>query len=146
MYHLKTSTTGILMKNTAADSTECICLDANVLLEILDNRPQKDAAVRRLRKRGHYAISVLTVHLVMYFGLKAYTMHELKRFIDDFEILPVTTEDVAWAYAHVRGNDFEDALQLAAAVRRSCHTFYTFDKHLSTTYASLSQTKVKLLQ
>lgn len=65
--------------------------------------------------------------------------------MSEFTTLPLLPEDVAWAYENIRDEDFEDALQLAVAVRTGCETFVTFDKHLAKTYSNLPTLEVKLL-
>jgi predicted nucleic acid-binding protein len=117
-----------------------VFLDTNVILEvILKDRPHFDAAQHYLETvADETAISVLTVHLVMYFGRKAGIPDELlETFINENELLSITLEDYVWAVLNERGRDFEDALQLASAIRNRCTSFITFDNGLVRSYTNL---------
>jgi predicted nucleic acid-binding protein len=94
---------------------------------------------------GNMYISALTVHLVMYFGLKAYSADVLKAFLADFTVLAVEPSDVVWAFDHMVKNDFEDALQVSVALRTGCEVFYTFDRNLYAAYKHLPNLTIKLL-
>ncbi|HUC88099.1 MAG TPA: type II toxin-antitoxin system VapC family toxin [Candidatus Binatia bacterium] len=125
-----------------------VFLDANVILEItLKDRPHFDQAKQFLESvADDTAISMLTAHLIMYFGRKAHVADELlESVINENELLPVTPEDYIWAVLNEQGNDFEDALQLAVSIRNGCSSFITFDKPLVESYSSLKSISVKLL-
>lgn len=110
--------------------------DANVLLEVLDRRQYAEQAIAALRRHGTEAyISALTGHLVMYFGPKAGVEREiLRQFLLDYHMQSVGATEFAWAFQHMQGTDFEDALQLACAVSVGAALFYTFDKELARHY------------
>ena len=121
-------------------------LDANILLEILYDRPMLPAVKKLLIKhQGAVYISPLTVHLVFHFGLKMTNFKNIQTLLSDYQILPLDAHDVNWAMVNIRDNDFEDALQLAVAIRNGCDEFITLDKKLVDTYKGLPVIDVKLL-
>jgi predicted nucleic acid-binding protein len=114
-----------------------VFLDANVVLEIvLKDRPRLEQAQQFLGTlTDDTAISVLTVHLLMHFGRKqGITDKLLENVIGENELLSITPEDYVWASLNERGKDFEDALQIATAIRNGCESFITFDAALARAY------------
>lgn len=122
-----------------------ICLDANVVLEIVLAR-KREATAREVLKRhaGNLYISALSAHLVMHFGVERASLSDIRVLLQDYLVLPLDSEDFEWAFAHAQDDDFEDALQLAVAVRHGCQTFLTFDQKLVKTYHNLPSLRVKL--
>lgn len=115
-----------------------VFLDANVILEItLKDRLYFDQASQFLETvNDDTTISLLTVHLVMHFGRQAGIADELlERVIGENELLSITPEDYVWAVLNEKGKDFEDALQVATAIRNRCDSFITFDTDLAKAYA-----------
>lgn len=126
---------------------EKIFLDANILLDVLFDRANYGVARNYILKNdGNLHISALTAHLVTHFGLKILELNVLHKYLDDYYIEDLTAQDVEWALNNVRNSDFEDALQLAVAIRSNCQEFVTFDKTLFNTYKDLATIKVVLLQ
>ena len=124
-----------------------IFLDANVLLEILLARKNDKIARRFIQNNaGHLAISALTAHLVVHFGTKVVDLPILRQFLGDYYMLEMTYMDFDWAFNNARSNDFEDALQLAIAIRNGCNEFVTFESQLFKTYKDLPTIKVTLLK
>lgn len=114
-----------------------VFLDANVVLEIiLKDRPRLEQAQQFLESlTDDTAISILTVHLLMHFGRKQGITDELlEKVIGENELLSITPEDYIWASLNERGKDFEDALQVATAIRNGCKSFITFDAALAEMY------------
>lgn len=124
-----------------------IFLDANILLEILLER-KNDKVARRFIKNnaGHLAISALTAHLVVHFGSKVVDLPILRQFLGDYYMLEMTYMDFDWAFNNARSSDFEDALQLAIAIRNGCNEFVTFESQLYKVYKDLPTIKVKPLK
>jgi predicted nucleic acid-binding protein len=117
-----------------------VFLDTNVVLEvILKDRPHFEEARKVLDTISEVtAISILTAHLIMHFGRKAQIPDELlEGIINESELLSITAEDYVWAVLNERGKDFEDALQLATAIRNKCSSFITFDTKLTKSYTDL---------
>jgi predicted nucleic acid-binding protein len=115
-----------------------VFLDANVLLEIvLKDRPRLEQVLQFLETlNDDTAISILTVHLLMHFGRKQGITNELlENIIGENELLSITPEDYVWASLNEHGKDFEDALQVATAIRNGCKAFITFDAKLAKVYA-----------
>jgi predicted nucleic acid-binding protein len=109
--------------------------DANVILEtLLPERPKALQAEQSLAGRTVY-ISMLTVHLAYHFGKKeGYSLQEIKTALAGYHVLDLTREDYQSAGRLVKNNDFEDALQLAVALRSNCDTIVTLDKPFAHTY------------
>ncbi|MDQ5969801.1 MAG: PINc protein [Patescibacteria group bacterium] len=125
-----------------------VCLDANVMLEVIlcrQNHIRAIEAISRIKSRPY--ISMLSVHLVVYFSRVAHlpfsVIHDSLTKVD---ILDLNTEDYEWAKINMRDDDFEDALQIAVAIRSGCEMLLTLDKKLHDTYKSLPQLKIQLVK
>jgi predicted nucleic acid-binding protein len=130
-------------KNTPDNA---LFLDANVLLEIVLGRKRETVARKFIEKQSESLfISALTAHLVVHFGQAIVDLPILRRFLSDYIILPLDPVDFEWAFANIRNQDFEDALQIAVAIRNGCDKFLTFDKALATSYKNLSAIQTQLL-
>lgn len=124
-----------------------VFLDANILLEIILGR-KKETQSRQFIKAnaGSLAISALTAHLVVHFGIKVVDLPVIRKFLADYFVLEMTYMDFDWAFNNARNNDFEDALQLAIAIRNGCHQFVTLESSLYNTYKDLPTIGLKLLK
>lgn len=123
-----------------------VFLDANILLElILPNRRSLAPILQYLEQANQTAISSLTIHLVFYFGRKVSIADTiLHGVIAENTILSLERSDYEWAALYEQGQDFEDALQVACAIRSGCSEFVTLDRRLATRYAD-GPIKVTLL-
>jgi len=132
-----------LQKNTPTDA---LFLDANVLLEIVLGR-KKEATVRKLiESHSEFLfISALTAHLVVHFGQTIVDLSVMRKFLSDYTILSLEPVDFEWAFSNIRNRDFEDALQLAVAIRNGCNKFITLDKTLAASYKDLLPIQTQLL-
>ncbi len=122
-----------------------ILLDANVLLELLIAGRSKQQTVMRWfeHNREQYCISMLTVHLVLHFGLKdGLSAREIVGFLADYPKLGLLPEDYHMAMQLLKGTDHEDALQLAQASRAQCSAIVTLDKKFARTYNNDMQFEV----
>lgn len=125
---------------------DAVFLDANVLLEILLGRPKQAAARKFIQAQsGTLCISTLTAHLVVHFGQAIVGLPILRAFLADYTVLALEPADFEWAFANIRNKDFEDALQLAVAIRNGCGYFMTFDKALVADYKGLPAIQAKLI-
>jgi predicted nucleic acid-binding protein len=116
-----------------------IVLDANVLLEILEQRSYYNDVMIVLEKQAKlgsdFAISALTVSNTFYLAERHKIPTErVERLVEGYKILNVTNNDVSWALVHYKGVDFEDALQVAISIRENCDTFLTIDNQLAKKY------------
>jgi|HubBroStandDraft_4_1064222.scaffolds.fasta_scaffold530971_2 predicted nucleic acid-binding protein len=114
-----------------------ILLDANILLEMLiAGRPKKALVLDWMNQNNeHFYITMLTVHLVLYFGIKdGLSTVDLKTFLSDYPKVALLPEDYARAMELLRDLDHEDALQLAVAERTGCSTIVTLDQKFARTY------------
>lgn len=124
-----------------------VFVDANIIIEIIEQRKNHAAAVKLVRENpSKLCISVLTCHIVMYVCSRKIDPEVILNFLKDFVIIDSTHEDVLWAEQRRLSNDFEDALQIAAAIRSGCNQFVTFDKELAKKYSDLPTIKMKLLR
>lgn len=84
------------------------------------------------------AISMLNVHLIMYFGRKEQVSDDfLESIIMENTIFPISPEDYNWVLSNEKGKDFEDALQIAVAIRSGSRTFVTLDRALVKSYSAM---------
>ena len=126
---------------------EAVFLDANILLEIILGRLKEDIARQFIEGQDEELyISTLTAHLIVHFGQSIVSLPILRGFLADYTVLDLTPVDFEWAFMNTRNKDFEDALQIAIAIRSGCGKFVTFDKTLATTYNDLLPIKTQLLK
>ena len=114
-----------------------ILLDANILLEMLiAGRAKKEVVYQWMEKNAEdFCISMITVHLVLHFGLKDnLTINEIKTFLADYPKVALLPEDYAAAMGVLKDKDHEDALQLVVAERVGCTCIVTLDKKFSELY------------
>ena len=122
-----------------------VYIDTNVLLDILLDRDQSETARKLVSKyEGRSYISSLTGHLVVYFCTGLIALDVLDEFLSDHIMLSLDKSDFDWAFLNCKDNDFEDALQLATAIRHGCDKFITFDKKLVKTYSGMPTISVEL--
>jgi predicted nucleic acid-binding protein len=114
-----------------------ILLDANVLLEMLiAGRAKKDDVFEWMeRNTEDFCISMLTVHLVLHFGLKDnLNISDVKTFLADYPKIALLPEDYVTAMGLLKNKDHEDALQLVSAERTGCSSIATLDKRFAEIY------------
>lgn len=113
-------------------------VEANVLLELLlPGRKNTLAAKEALAKTTETAITTLTIHLLYHFCRKADVDDQLVRnLIAESEVIDLRASDYYWARDNEKGRGFEDALQVAAAIRSDCEQFITIDQKLAKHYES----------
>ena len=117
-----------------------IFLDANVVLEILlSGRLRQSQVEKWLRSNDKpLCISTLTVHLVLHFGqLSGLRKSELEASLEGYVMESLTADDYKEAMRLVKGRDYEDALQLAVAMRCGCEKIVTLDKDFAKFYADI---------
>jgi predicted nucleic-acid-binding protein len=115
-----------------------IALDTNAVMEILAARKRQgniQAAIAHHSSKNDLALSSLTVSNLFYLAEKhKIPMARTEILISSYKFYDVQARDVIWALKQYGGKDFEDALQVAAALREGCKTFITIDKKLATKY------------
>jgi predicted nucleic acid-binding protein len=115
-----------------------VCLDANVLLEILFRRARYDKVTRLLEDMSdvQFCVSVLSVDLVMYFiEIEKQSKETAWKFLEKYQKIDITEDDVDWAHDNDQG-DFEDALQVSCARRHNCARLITLDQDLESMYGT----------
>jgi predicted nucleic acid-binding protein len=122
-----------------------IVVDTNIVVEILEKRSKLLAVLEYLKRNQdeEVAISTLTLSDVFYL-LESHKvdLSIAEPLLQSYKIISVTGEDAGWAFAHYKGIDFEDALQVAAARREACTAFVTIDKKLAKKYDAFLQVKL----
>lgn len=114
-----------------------IILDTNIVLEILEKRDRYHATIRALNryKREKNAVTTLTLSNVFYMTERHKSAFmTAEKLLKTYKIVGVTPQDAEWAFGHYKGKDFEDALQVAAALREKCTVFLTIDSSLAKKY------------
>ena len=114
-----------------------IVLDTNVVMEILEKRARSQAVGQILSRHKSHINAVTTLTLSNVFYLVERHKKETviaARLLQTYKIIGVTPEDASWAFTHYKGKDFEDALQVAAALREECTAFLTLDASLAKKY------------
>ena len=112
-----------------------ILVDANVLLEVIQKRTRAKECEEFLSNDKNKAISILSLDLIMCFVKRDKLPWEpAKKFLESFIWLPITDSDAQWAFMNFKGDDFEDALQVACAIREGSSSFVTLDRSLSEKY------------
>lgn len=117
-----------------------VLIDANVLLEVLlPGRLQKTRVAEWLSvNKQTGCISILTVYLTLYFGLKAGIVEsKIHEFLSDYLIQDLVVADYLQAKRLVKNKDYEDALQLATAIRTGCGAVVTLDKKFAQNYKDI---------
>jgi predicted nucleic acid-binding protein len=113
-----------------------ICFDANVIIEILLERPKAalcQTAVQEANDDG--AISLLSVTFAMYYAEKQrLDLTAVEHILRTFIWLPIHEADADWAFENYDGDDHEDALQIACSLREQCERFVTLDGPLAKKY------------
>jgi predicted nucleic acid-binding protein len=114
-------------------------LDASVALEILLNRKLSNKCLEVLNSKDiDIYISILTIHLIYYFGLKMRVdISEIHKFSQNMKVLDSSHRDYDLAVHLCQGQDFEDALQVATAINNKADKFLTLDKQLYRKYREL---------
>jgi predicted nucleic acid-binding protein len=110
-----------------------ICLDANIVLELLLDRKSAQSCRDYIAALNEdVAITVLSISIIMYYAEgKHLDLLAVERVLRDFVWLATVEADTTWAFQHYAGKDFEDALQIAVAKREDCKEFVTLDKSLA---------------
>lgn len=114
-----------------------IVVDTNIVVEILEKRSKLPAVLDYLRQNQDEEVAVSTLTLSNVFYLLASHKADISTaepLLRSYKIISVTAEDADWAFAHYKGTDFEDALQVAAARREACSAFVTIDRQLAKKY------------
>lgn len=115
-----------------------ICLDVNIILEVILNRAKFKEVKKILDADDSFCISLLSVHLFYHFGVKnGLEFSKLDDFLSDVYILAAGKEAYDLAKKIRQDNDFEDALQVATALQNKVKVFYTLDQNLAKNYEKL---------
>jgi predicted nucleic acid-binding protein len=109
-------------------------VDASVLVEIVKNRFKKDVCLDFLANlESPLFITILTVSIVWHYTTPE-NIELVKEFLDQFEILDLTTKELDLAYQIWQNDDLEDALQISSGLNNQISDFITLDKKLTEKY------------
>jgi predicted nucleic acid-binding protein len=114
--------------------------DANILLElILPGRPKTKAVEDYLlANEATVYISILSVHIVYYYAVKAgYNLADIDSFVSQYSIASMGAEEYQLSKSIINSQDIEDAMQVAAALSAGCNKILTLDKALAKNYNHL---------
>lgn len=103
-----------------------IFLDANILVDILENR--KNTSGIKLDEQETY-ISALTVHIAFYVTKKKIPSRFVTEILNDINLIDFTNEITQKALQGPTP-DFEDNVQLHSAADLECDVFLTSDQEL----------------
>lgn len=107
-------------------------------MEILEKRQRLPAVIRALNQNRSQEVAVTTLTLSNVFYLVERGKGEVvvaDKLLKTYKTIGVIEQDAHWAFDHYKGKDFEDALQIAAAIRAKCTVFMTLDAALSQKYS-----------
>lgn len=111
-----------------------VFLDANILLELSMGRARKakvEENILSLPPEDILTVSILSVDILFYYVEKEKRdKTEAYAFVENYRIADMNPADYDWAKANDQG-DFEDALQVACALRHGCKKFLTLDERLA---------------
>jgi len=117
-----------------------LLIDANILLELLLPGRTKTKTVEDflLANEATVYISILSVHIVYYYAVKAdYNLADIDSFVSQYSIANMGTEEYQLSNSFINGQDIEDAMQVAAALSVGCNKILTLDKALAKNYSHL---------
>ncbi len=116
-----------------ADTSNNVFIDANILMELFFARASRQKVMETLLAKGaeaEHVASILSVHILFYYVEKEKKQKsDAHDFLQSYRILDMNEADYEWAMANDQG-DFEDALQIACALRQGCKKFLTLDQGL----------------
>lgn len=103
-------------------------LDANCFIDLLETR---DTSLAKKIEHHQLTISALTVHIWLYVAKKKLPQPQIKEALAYFQIVDYSVETVSDSLAGPT-NDYEDNVQISAALAANCDLFITNDKKLLT--------------
>jgi predicted nucleic acid-binding protein len=122
-----------------------VCLDANVLLDIILDRKRKSAVLKKI-DGTQYATTSISASIAYYYAVSdTVSNNAFKNFLRDYDIL--TVDELTFESAFMLAgdqNDLEDAIQIAACKQAGVQTLVTADKQLAKLYAK--ELKIELVE
>ena len=119
-------------------------LDVNILMELFFERTKRGQVASTVLSYDdtRLATSMIAISTFFYFVEKhKYDKNLAHDFIANYVLLSVDLPDYSWAKDNDQG-DFEDALQVACALRHGCKIFMTLDIDLAKQYKKHISTKL----
>lgn len=106
-------------------------VDTNVLMELIFSRLRRQAVTEALSVEPELSASILALSTTFYYIEKGrLDKPEAHEFFKNYQILGMNEADYNWAAQNDQG-DFEDALQVACALRHGCKKLITLDADLA---------------
>lgn len=111
-----------------------VLLDVNAIMELHYGRrawQEVLAAVAEDDENARHVVTILSVHILLHFVEKdKKSKREAFEFLQNYEVCDMNEADYMWATQNDQG-DFEDALQVACALRHGCKKLITLDADLA---------------
>ena len=116
-------------------SSQSVCHDTNLLIDVLARRPRYNKVFSRFSKVTIYA-SAYSVGTLYYYAKKyeKISNQEFEEFIKNIKLLAVDASVIEQAFRLASENDLEDAIQIAACKIAKVQNFATADKKISKLY------------
>ena len=127
-----------------------IFLDANILIDLIENRKLEETGVHNLLKDitdAKIYVSALSVHIAFYvLHIKAgsKTHQKASLLLEFLNILPLT-ESIISRTNKLKYYDFEDTLQYLTALDEGCDYIFTRDKKHFSKIAKLIPSKTEII-
>lgn len=124
-------------------ANKILFLDANVLLNIIQNKANKSDLQQVIASYDFIYTSNFSEFFAYSFCVytkfntgKDY-FDELKQLVDNLLIKDINSQVMQSAKSILKGKDFEDAIQVATAIYNKCDCILTSDKEMYESYSNL---------
>lgn len=126
-------------------SDNSICIDANILLDIVIKRDRYSRIVVKLQDKDIY-VSSSSIGIAYYYSRQAGLSNaEFREITRRMNIIAVDFGVIDGAYKLVGENDLEDAIQIQACLREGVTIFMTADRQLAKQYSYVQALTVELV-
>jgi len=116
-------------------SRNAICIDANILLDIVAKRDRYSAVIMLLKDKEIY-VSSSSIGIAYYYSRQSGISNtEFREITKNMNIIAVDAGIIDDAYKLALENDLEDAIQIQACLYVGVRTFMTADKQLAKQYS-----------
>ena len=127
-------------------SDNSICIDANILLDIVIKRDRYSKVIVKLQDKDIY-VSSSSIGIAYYYSRKAGLSNaEFREITKKINIIAVDFGVIDEAHKLVGENDLEDAIQIQACLREGVTIFMTADKQLVKQYSFIHALTVELVE
>lgn len=112
---------------------ESLYLDANILMEIIFQRPKAKKCLETISQAKNLFVSSLSVHIVMYYLEKDAPdlILDFQEILGEFFVLDLNSLVLQKAFNSYDFRDFEDFIQVTTCLESEIKNFLTLDKDLA---------------